>query len=196
MTAAFLKLNRTIHWMSSAFGLATLIFFSITGITLNHPSFFEADSQTQVEEIEMSENWLRDFHQLEEQGQLNHLTIAIDQKWSLPIPRNIEHDEYEWILDFQRPGGYATVILDVETGLLTYEKTSDGFIALINDLHKGRHSGLAWQWLIDITAVICLLFAVTGLIILYKHARQRTSTWPLVIAGTLLPLIIYWTLVP
>lgn len=79
---------------------------------------------------------------------------------------------------------------------MSHEKVDDGFVALINDLHKGRHSGKVWFYLIDVVAVICLLFAVTGILLLVVHARKRPSTWPLVAIGTVLPLVLYWIFVP
>jgi hypothetical protein len=36
-------------------------------------------------------------------------------------------------------------------------------------------------------SVACLLFAITGLLILKMHAVKRRSIWPLVAAGFLLP---------
>ena len=56
---------------------------------------------------------------------------------------------------------------------LEYESTDRGWISYLNDLHKGRHSGIAWSWFIDVFAVACLVFSVTGLLILKLHAANR-----------------------
>ena len=112
------------------------------------------------------------------------------------MPRNIERDEFEWVLDYQRPGGLRTVVLDLETGLLSHENVSDGLVALINDLHKGRHTGLVWVALIDVVAIICVFFGITGLVLLWVHAPKRGSTWPLVGLGLVLPVLTYFLFVP
>lgn len=57
-------------------------------------------------------------------------------------------------------------------------------------MHKGRNTGAAWRWFIDLLAIACVLFAVTGLWLLWLHARQRTSTWPLVASGLVLPVLL------
>ena len=57
-------------------------------------------------------------------------------------------------------------------------------------MHKGRNSGSAWFWFIDLFAVACLLFTITGLFLLQVHARHRRSTWPIVIAGIALPVVL------
>jgi len=56
-------------------------------------------------------------------------------------------------------------------------------IAYFNDLHKGRNTGLVWKLFIDLVAGACVFFALTGLVLLWIQARQRTSTWPLVSLG-------------
>lgn len=90
----------------------------------------------------------------------------------LPAPGRLRHRGTE-------PGERRTVL----------ERVDDGLVAVINDLHKGRHTGTAWFYFIDVTAVICLLFAITGLLLLYVHAGKRRSTWPLVGLGTAVPFV-------
>ncbi len=196
MNPQIAKANRTVHWVTSALGLVTLAFFSITGITLNHPDWFTSSVSSEYAEITLSASWLDEFHSAEEVDRLSQLTIELDHRWGLGLPRNIDHDEFEWVLDYQRPGGLGTVVLNLESGFLSYEETSDGFVALINDLHKGRHAGLPWAVVIDVVAAVCLSFAVTGLILLWIHAPKRRSTWPLVGLGAVLPLIVYIWFVP
>jgi uncharacterized protein len=190
------KASRTIHWISSALGLASLLFFSVTGITLNHPQWFSATPTEQFTEVELPEQWLQAFERADEVTRLDYLAKELDARWGLGVPRNIDRDEYEWVLDYQRPGGLSTVVLELDSGTLSLEQVSDGVVAVINDLHKGRHSGLVWFYLIDITAIICIVFSITGLLLLYIHASKRRSTWPLVTLGTALPLLLYWIFVP
>jgi hypothetical protein len=47
-----------------------------------------------------------------------------------------------------------------------------------------------WKWFIDIFVVACVVFSLTGLILLQLHARHRPSTWPLVAAGLIIPAIL------
>ncbi len=196
MNPALAKASRTVHWVSSAVGLASLVFFSITGITLNHPDWFSAQRSVYSEAVTLSPDWLARFQVADEVARLGALSGELQRRWQLDVPRNIDRDEFEWVLDYQRPGGLTTVVLDIETGDLSLERVDDGMIALINDLHKGRHSGTAWMYLIDVVSVTCLLFAVTGLLLLFVHAGKRRSTWPLVGLGTVLPLALYWVFVP
>ena len=182
--------------MTSALGLSCLLFFSITGITLNHPDWFASTKTSHVLEEHLPDEWMMQFRVSGDIEQLELLASQLHQRWGLNIPRNIDRDEYEWVMDYQRPGGLSTAILDLESGLLILEEQDDGTVALINDLHKGRHSGAAWAALIDLVALVCIFFSVTGIILLMVHASKRSFTWPLVGLGTVIPILIYWIFVP
>ena len=80
--------------------------------------------------------------------------------------------------------------IDRETGAVEYESTSRGAVSYLNDLHKGRNAGPAWGWFLDVFAVACLVFCITGLFLLHLHARQRRKTWPLVGLGLMITLLI------
>lgn len=136
------------------------------------------------------------FVAADEPQQLSLLTARLQSEWSMAFPQAFDRDEYEWVLDYQRPGGISTVVLDIEMGTLSLEQVDDGLVALINDLHKGRHSGAVWRVLIDLIAVLCIFFSVTGLLLLWVHAKKRGSTWPLVGSGLMLPLLVYYFWVP
>jgi hypothetical protein len=98
----------------------------------------------------------------------------------------------EWSADevylaLPRPGGDGWVSIDRASGAASSEDTDRGWISYLNDLHKGRNAGVAWGWFIDIFALACLIFSLTGLILLWLHARKRRITWPLVGLGLAIP---------
>ena len=73
---------------------------------------------------------------------------------------------------------------------MLYESTDRGWVSYLNDLHKGRNTGAAWSWFIDIFAGVCVLFSLTGLLLLQRHATGRPSTWPLVGLGLIVPVLL------
>jgi len=101
-----------------------------------------------------------------------------------------EWSDGELYLPLPRPGGDAWLRVDLDSGEAEYEITDRGWISYLNDLHKGRNSGLAWSWFIDLFAVLCLLFSITGLLILKFHAVSRPLTWPMVGLGMLVPALL------
>ena len=96
----------------------------------------------------------------------------------------------EVYLSLPRPGGDAWLRIERETGSVEYERTDRGWVSYLNDLHKGRHTGLAWKWFLDIFSVACLVFCITGLFILKFHAANRPTTWPMVGMGLVAPLLL------
>ena len=80
--------------------------------------------------------------------------------------------------------------LTAASGAVTAERTDRGWVSYLNDLHKGRNTGAIWFWFIDLFALACVIFTITGLLLLQLHARHRPSTWPLVALSLAVPVLI------
>jgi hypothetical protein len=181
------------HWISSAICLVAMLLFSVTGITLNHSSVIEAKPQTLNRAVDMPASLLKALGKREEGSA--PLPGSVSDWLNDVLPVAIGEQPAEWsaqevYLSLPRPGGDAWLSIDRATGAVEYERTSRGWIAYLNDLHKGRNAGAAWRWFIDIFAIACLVFCITGLFLLQMHARQRPSTWPYVVLGLVLPLLL------
>lgn len=181
------------HWISSAVCLVGMLLFAVTGITLNHAAKIEASPRVDSRHLEMPATVLA---QLGEREDGNAPLPRSARQWldtQLDIAiggRPAEWSAEEIYLSLPRPGGDAWLSIDRESGAVEYESTSRGTVSYLNDLHKGRNAGPAWGWFLDIFAVACLVFCITGLFLLHLHARQRRMTWPLVGLGLMIPLLI------
>lgn len=183
------------HWISSGLCLAGMLLFAITGITLNHAGDIAGEPVTREQTLTLDAAPLEALQRPVEEGAKQPLPPSarhwLEQKLDISLANTIaEWSEYEVFVPMPRPGGDATLMIDRETGEARYETVDHGWISYFNDLHKGRHTGLAWSWFIDVFAAACLVFSITGLILLQLHARTRPSTWPVVGFGLLLPLIL------
>lgn len=183
------------HWVSSAVCLAALLLFAVTGITLNHAQDIEASPRTTTLEQPLDHLTAAELRDSLQQAQLTptlqeYLESSIGHRLSGAQEAAIEWAEDELYLSLPRPGGDAWLSLDVYSETLIYESTSRGFIAYLNDLHKGRHTGPAWSWFIDVVAILCVIFAATGLWLLARQHRTRPSTWPLTTLGLLVPILL------
>lgn len=193
--AFWFKQLRLWHWVSSAACMAAMLLFSVTGITLNHAA--EIPTRPRVATIErvLPEALRKD---------LDAATRG-DSKGPVPAPlaawarrelgvalagREAERSGGELYVSLPRAGGDAWLTADLETGAVRHELTDRGWIAYVNDLHKGRHTGVAWKWFIDGFAVASVIFTLTGLALLWFHAGGRPGTWPLVAFGLVLPLLL------
>ena len=71
------------------------------------------------------------------------------------------------------PQGFA--VINRDTGEYDLAETRMGFVAVINDLHKGRDTGQGWSVLIDISAVLMVLVSITGTILIIFLRRRRVA---------------------
>ncbi len=185
----------TWHWVSSAVCLVGMLLFALTGITLNHAASIENEAVVTTQEAILSDQALAALQQVGE-AQANTpvpepVADWLDHEWGVEIGgRAPEWSELELYIALPRAGGDGWVSIDRETGEALHEDTDRGWIAYFNDLHKGRDTGPAWSWFIDIFAVACIIFSLTGFLLLQLHSRRRPSTWPLVGAGVIVPLFL------
>ena len=91
-------------------------------------------------------------------------------------------------ISFRAPGYTADSFIDRDTGKSDVTETSNGLVAVINDLHKGRDAGKAWSLVIDISAMLLVLVSLTGLVLIW-FVYKRRSAGLLLAAGT---AIITW----
>ena len=182
------------HWISAALSLVGMLCFAVTGFTLNHAGQIEAAPKVVDRKAVLPSDLLADLAKGPVEGK-RPLPINVETWLDKAVDADIARRPGEWSAEevyvaLARPGGDAWISIDRETGAVEHEKTTRGAISLLNDLHKGRNAGKAWGWFIDIFAGACVVFAVTGLILLQFHARARPLTWPLVAGGLVIPLLL------
>ncbi len=195
--AVWLKNLHQWHWISSALCLLGMLLFSITGITLNHASQIEAKPAITRKQGQLPAPLAAQLrsYAAEHDGAKQPLPPAAEQwlldQWKVQAGgREAEWSADEIYLAMPKAGGDAWVRITPEDGAVEFEHTDRGWISWLNDVHKGRNTGPAWNWFIDIFAGACLVFCLTGLLILKFHAANRPFTWPMVGLGFLIPLLI------
>lgn len=194
--ALWLKQLHQWHWISSAICLMAMLLFSITGFTLNHAAQIEAKPVVTRLKAELPpplQAQLKAF--AEEHADLEVPLPSEIADWAgRAFPVDLRGKRAEWTEEdayvaLPRPGGDAWLRIAAD-GSAEYEATSRGWISWLNDMHKGRNTGPVWSWFIDIFAIACLVFCITGFLILKYHAANRPSTWPVIGFGIVLPALI------
>lgn len=194
--AVWLKNLHQWHWISSALCLLGMLLFSVTGITLNHAAQIEAKPTVANRKATLPaplQAQLRAFAAAHADAR-TPLPAALADWARASFAIEVGGIEAEWTeedayVPLPRPGGDAWLRLGAD-GAAEYEMTDRGWISWLNDLHKGRNTGAAWSWFIDIFGAVCLVFCITGFLILKYHAANRPSTWPVIGFGIVMPILL------
>lgn len=170
---------RWLHTYVSMLGLGALLFFSVTGLTLNHPDWTlggrlrESTVRGHVEP-----GWLK----LGADGKsADPLKVVEALRKQLGIPGlvdDLRDEDSVLTVTFKGPGSSADVTLHRASG--DYEATVvlEGPVALLNDLHKGRHTGVVWALGIDLVAGLLTTVAISGLwLLVYVRRRRSSGLW-------------------
>jgi hypothetical protein len=184
-------LSRWLHIYLSMACFGIIFFFAVTGLTLNHAEWFASQQKTLQVRGSMDRRlivprvskayvieYLHHSHKL--QGAVNDFRI----------------EDGELSISFKAPGYAADVLVDRATGRYELTETRMGWIAVLNDLHKGRDAGKGWARLIDVTAVLMTVVSITGLLLIFFLQKKRLSGLLALAAGAILCYLAYVTLVP
>lgn len=191
------KACRWVHVYLSSAMLALLVFFCFTGILLNHTDWFEGRGAYVEEELPIPEH-LTQLYETKEDPPIASAQAYIASTWDLHHPRKVDLDLEigEMVFDYPLPAGYALVTLMMRDGTMLFERQEGTTLAILNDLHKGRHSGPYWSLLIDGSALLIILVSLTGMVILLQQTKWRLSGLMVALAGLLAPWLLYLIGVP
>lgn len=172
------------------FALLVMLFFGVTGITLNHPDWvfggetvettesgvLPAESQTTdgVEFLVISE-FVRSRHDVA--GEVVDFGVGDDGRGSI---------------SYRKPGYAADLFFDAESGSYDLTVSQDGFLGTMNALHQGRDAGSVWRWIIDVSGAILVLIALTGLGIQIFMKKRRLSALAWSAVGAVATVGLIW----
>lgn len=187
--------SRWLHVYLSMVSFAVVLFFAATGLTLNHPDWFRSHEQTTTYQGTVENRLLheRGGTQPDKLGIVEFLRHTHKIKGAVSDFR-VEDDQVS--VSFKGPGYAADGFIQRDSGNYELMETCSGFVAVINDLHKGRDTGTVWSGFIDASAILLLLVSVSGLLLLWFTYKRRTSGLVLAVVGVAICLFLYRFFVP
>lgn len=177
--------SRWLHIYISMFSFVLVLFFSITGITLNHLEWFPEKSVVHEYSGKMPLQWVNQ----QDTAQIKKLEIVEYLRKNFPVKglvNDFRIDDAELSISFQGPGYTADAYIDRTTGNLQLSTNELGFVAMMNDLHKGRDTTASWRWLIDASAYFLIFISLSGLILLLYLKKRRIWGLLLLLLGFLM----------
>jgi hypothetical protein len=177
---------RWLHVYASMLALLLMLFFGLTGITLNHPSWTFGDA-TDISTTTVTLPIDPTFAD----GSTDYLSISEYLRSDLGVVGRVESFDTvngQASISYRNPGYNADAFVDTATGELTLTVEQQGWVAVINDLHKGRSADGSWKWLIDVAGAFLVVIALTGLTMQFFLRKRRTSA--LISAGVGIAVVV------
>lgn len=188
-------LARWLHIYLSMVSFAILLFFAVTGLTLNHAEWFTTGKDsTRHDQGKLDLRWVKGPDE-----NVAKLEIAEYFRRTHGVTGTISDfliDEAQCTVSFKGPGYVADAFIDRATGSYELAENRLGLVAMLNDLHKGRDSGHGWSLMIDISAVLMTVVSLSGLVLMWFFRRQRLRGFVVALVGGVACYVIYHRLVP
>lgn len=173
---AFYRTSRMLHAYVSAFAFLALMFFSITGLLLNHPTWLQGETppersaSVQLPRADIAAALRAD-------DQTAALAAAVMKRIKLKgAYKSGELIDGEAMLRLEGATGATDIIVNLDTGLAEATIQPATVTTIVNDLHKGKNTGAVWRLVIDITAVLVLVLSLIGYVLFFSlRFRLKTS---------------------
>jgi hypothetical protein len=172
----FFRWCRIIHGWLSAFAFLLLLFFSVTGILLNHPEWGNGSKIKPVEkQFTLSAKQIEVIHS----AQVPAEALAVISAKEIALVGAYRDGDLvggELFARLQGVRGLTDIHANLRTGLVTAVVEPAPIGKLLNELHRAEHAGKIWRLVVDAIAVVLILMSMIGyLIFLSLRFRLRTA---------------------
>lgn len=188
--------NRAQKWMRwthvyvSMLAFVIIGFFGITGLLLNHPSWLGGDEVVTT----LFEGTLPDTVQTDD-GDVEYLSVSEFLRSEHNIGgevTNFDQVGNEGSINYTGPAYGASVRFDVTSLEYSARITEEQFANAMRDLHTGSDTNTAWNWVIDISAGLLVIVALSGLGIQLFMRKRRTKALLWMAAGAVVTVGLGW----
>jgi len=187
----FKKWSRLIHIYLSMLGLLVILFFSVTGIMLNHEEWFGyAEPRVKKSEGTIPATLLREPDKL---GIVEKLRKDLGATGALD---SFDVRDDELALVFKSPGRRTEATIARTDGHAEVNVETHGFAGRFVELHRGTEAGAAWRLVIDATAILLLLSSVTGLVLWLLVPKWRPLGIAALVVCAVVCVAVYFAFVP
>ena len=184
------RVSRWLHIYLSMVSFAVVLFFSVTGLTLNHADFFAGKTVTTKDTGTITLAWVNpsDTNRIAKLQIAEYFRNAHHTKGAVS---DFRIDDTQISVSYRGPGYEGEAYISRATGGYELSQTTGSLVAFLNDLHKGRDTGRPWSWVIDVSAIFLVLISLSGLILLLFIKKKRGSGLIVAAVGLLLLWLIY-----
>lgn len=178
----FYRQCRRWHGYLSAVAFLALIFFSVTGILLNHPDWFVGEpSAPEQSTVVIPRETLASATRMPDVPRA--LADAVGRQTALRgafASGEVQDDTA--MIRMEGATGTSDITVDLTSGQAELSIETANMTSILHELHRGTRSGAVWRALIDGVAVLVLALSLVGYVLFFSlRFRLRTS---LALTGT------------
>lgn len=192
LKGAFYRQCRIWHAYLSAFAFIALMFFSATGILLNHPDWFADEKAPETTTIRLAPEQVKAATSAADVPRA--LLEMIEARSSLRgalSSGDIENDVAT--IRLQGVKGSSDIVVDLASGAAEISVHRSGAIAMLSELHRGSKSGQVWRLFIDVVAGVILILSLIGYVLFFSvrfGLRTSLTLTGVSLAGMMLSFIL------
>lgn len=180
---------RWAHVYVSMISLFVVLFFGLTGITLNHQEWTFGTEPVSSDTTGTLPASLVGDDEPDFLGVSEYLRSTYDVRGQVSAYRD---DGTKATIAYAGPGYRAQVSFDLQDGSFALSEQDQGWITVFNDLHKGRDTKSSWRWLVDVSGALLIVVGVTGLAIQLYMRKRRTRALVSALVGTIITIGLIW----
>jgi hypothetical protein len=183
-----LRVHSVVRWLhiyTSMVSLLIVLFFAVTGVTLNHPDWL-ATEQTRELTGQLTQRWMSG-------DSVDWLVIADELRAKQGVHGSVTNrslDASGAMLTYKAPGYSADAVVDTATGKYQLTVAYQGAVGVLNDLHRGRDAGGTWAWVIDAAGFFLVALSATGLGLLLYLKKVRARALLAMVGGAVLVTVL------
>jgi len=172
----FYRLCRMVHGWLSALSFLALLFFSVTGILLNHPGWLYGNpSPAQEKRFALTPHDVERLRQSSAPAQML-AGLAVERTGAVGAYSDGDLVGNDVFVRMRGVRGTSEVRANLTDGTVEVLMAQAHPVSIFNALHRGEHAGPVWRLLIDVAAGLLVLTSVIGYaIFLSLRFRLRTG---------------------
>jgi len=187
--ARFAGVVRTIHIYLTMSAFLLMMFFAITGLVLNHEDWIAGQAVTRDTTATLPPALLEGPDKLMVVERLRSDFGAIGAVSTFDVDPASLH------IELKGPGRHTEADIDRKSGKLTLKVERRGLLMRFDDLHRGKDTGIAWRWVLDVSAGLLFLGSLSGILIWWALPRRRKWGVAALVGGTI-AVVAFYLLVP
>ncbi len=181
--------SRTIHIYLTMFAFLLMMFFAVTGLLLDHEDLLPGETTVETD-------GMLPLPLLSGPDKLMVVETLRSHFGAIGAVSTFDVDDKALHVELKGPGRTSDAEIDRTTGKTHVTVTRRGILVRLDDLHRGKDTGLVWRIVLDVSAILLFLGSLSGIVMWIALPRRRKWGVVALVSSLMICGGIYFWLVP